>query len=88
MIDLEVDTVVPGHGPITDKGGVAAVKGYLEYIASLLTKVDVLVHHFLQLLDALDPIVFDGVDPHRTSARPAGSARSRHAADRSPGKHE
>ena len=34
MIDLEVDTVVPGHGPITDKVGVAAVKGYLEYIAS------------------------------------------------------
>jgi len=23
---------VPGHGPITDKRGVAAVKGYLEYI--------------------------------------------------------
>ena len=32
MIDLDVDTVVPGHGPITDKAGVAAVKGYLEYI--------------------------------------------------------
>jgi len=33
MIDLDVDTVVPGHGPITDKAGVAAVKSYLEYIA-------------------------------------------------------
>ena len=32
MIDLDVDTIVPGHGPITDKAGVAAVKGYLEYI--------------------------------------------------------
>ena len=32
MLDLDVDTVVPGHGPITDKSGVAAVKGYLEYI--------------------------------------------------------
>lgn len=32
MIDLDVDTVVPGHGPITDKAGVAAVKGYLEYV--------------------------------------------------------
>lgn len=32
MLDLDVDTVVPGHGPITDKAGVAAVKGYLEYI--------------------------------------------------------
>ena len=32
MIDLDIDVVVPGHGPITDKAGVAAVKGYLEYI--------------------------------------------------------
>jgi cyclase len=32
MIDLDLDTVVPGHGPITDKAGVAAVKGYLEYL--------------------------------------------------------
>jgi glyoxylase-like metal-dependent hydrolase (beta-lactamase superfamily II) len=34
MIDLDVETVVPGHGPVTDKKGVAAVKGYLEYIAA------------------------------------------------------
>jgi cyclase len=33
MLDLDVETVVPGHGPITDQRGVAAVKGYLEYIA-------------------------------------------------------
>jgi cyclase len=33
MLDLEVDTIVPGHGPITDKHGVSALKGYLEYIA-------------------------------------------------------
>ena len=33
MLDLDVDTVVPGHGPLTDKKGVAAVKGYLEYLA-------------------------------------------------------
>src|SRR5215475_7439731 len=32
MLDLDVETVVPGHGPITDKKGVAALKGYLEYI--------------------------------------------------------
>ncbi len=32
MLELDVATVVPGHGPITDKRGVAAVKGYLEYI--------------------------------------------------------
>ncbi|MGH8012509.1 MAG: MBL fold metallo-hydrolase [Candidatus Binataceae bacterium] len=33
MLDLDVDVVVPGHGPITDKRGVTAVKSYLEYIA-------------------------------------------------------
>ncbi len=33
MLDLDVDTFVPGHGPLTDKKGVAAVKGYFEYVA-------------------------------------------------------
>jgi cyclase len=32
MLDLDLETVVPGHGPITDRTGVAAVKAYLEYI--------------------------------------------------------
>lgn len=32
ILDMDVDTVVPGHGPITDKRGVHAVKDYLEYI--------------------------------------------------------
>jgi len=31
---LDVDTVVPGHGPITDKRGVIAVREYLEYVSS------------------------------------------------------
>jgi glyoxylase-like metal-dependent hydrolase (beta-lactamase superfamily II) len=30
----DVETVVPGHGPITDKRGVAAVREYLEYVAA------------------------------------------------------
>ncbi len=34
MLAMEVDVVVPGHGPITDKAGVAEVKGYLEYITA------------------------------------------------------
>ena len=33
MLELDVDNVVPGHGPITDKKGVAAMKGYFEYLA-------------------------------------------------------
>ena len=29
---LDVDTIVPGHGPITDKRGVTAVRDYLVYV--------------------------------------------------------
>jgi cyclase len=32
MLDLDVETVVPGHGPITNKDGIATVKSYFEYI--------------------------------------------------------
>jgi hypothetical protein len=29
---MDVETVVPGHGPITDQAGVIAVKEYLAYV--------------------------------------------------------
>lgn len=29
---MQVDSIVPGHGPITDKNGVRAVRGYLQYV--------------------------------------------------------
>jgi cyclase len=32
MMGLDVENVVPGHGPVTDKRGVAAVRDYLAYI--------------------------------------------------------
>ncbi len=32
ILAMDVDVIVPGHGPITDKNGVRAVKSYLEYI--------------------------------------------------------
>ncbi len=32
IIAMDVETVVPGHGPITDKKGVAAVRNYLAYV--------------------------------------------------------
>ena len=35
MIALDAHTVVPGHGPITDAGGIRAVRGYLVHIAEL-----------------------------------------------------
>jgi glyoxylase-like metal-dependent hydrolase (beta-lactamase superfamily II) len=32
IVAWDVDTVVPGHGPITDKAGVATMRDYLIYI--------------------------------------------------------
>jgi glyoxylase-like metal-dependent hydrolase (beta-lactamase superfamily II) len=32
ILGLEVDTVVPGHGPITDKAGVTRMRDYLVYV--------------------------------------------------------
>ncbi len=32
IIDMDVDVIVPGHGPITDKAGVRRVAEYLAYI--------------------------------------------------------
>ncbi len=32
MLGLDVDTVVPGHGPLTDKSGIAQVRDYLDFV--------------------------------------------------------
>jgi len=32
MLALGVDTVVPGHGPLTDTAGIVAVRDYLEFV--------------------------------------------------------
>jgi hypothetical protein len=32
MLGLDVDTVVPGHGPVTDKSGIAEVRDYLAFV--------------------------------------------------------
>lgn len=32
ILDMDVETIVPGHGPVTDKRGVKAVRDYLVYI--------------------------------------------------------
>ena len=32
MLELDLETVVPGHGPITDTRGIKAMRGYLVYI--------------------------------------------------------
>ena len=32
ILSLDVEIIVPGHGPITDKQGVSELKGYFEYV--------------------------------------------------------
>ena len=32
MLGMDVDVVVPGHGPVTDKAGVASVHDYLSFV--------------------------------------------------------
>lgn len=32
ILALDVETIVPGHGPLTDKQGVRAIKDYLQYV--------------------------------------------------------
>jgi hypothetical protein len=32
MLEWDIETVVPGHGPVTDKAGIRALKHYLEYV--------------------------------------------------------
>lgn len=32
MLGMDIETVVPGHGPVTDKGGVAMVRDYLAFV--------------------------------------------------------
>lgn len=34
ILAMDVDTVVPGHGPVSDKGAVRALRAYLEHIAA------------------------------------------------------
>jgi glyoxylase-like metal-dependent hydrolase (beta-lactamase superfamily II) len=34
ILDLNVETVVPGHGPVTDKAGVRKLQAYFEYLLS------------------------------------------------------
>lgn len=32
MLGLDIDTVVPGHGPVTDKAGIVEVRDYLAFV--------------------------------------------------------
>ena len=32
ILEMDIDAIVPGHGPVTDKRGVQQVRAYLEYV--------------------------------------------------------
>jgi cyclase len=38
LLDLPVDTIVPGHGPVTDKTGVLEVRNYLDFVITEASK--------------------------------------------------
>ena len=37
MLGMDIETVVPGHGPLTDKAGVASVRDYLAFVDEAAT---------------------------------------------------
>lgn len=37
MLGMDIDTVVPGHGPLTDKSGITQVREYLSFVQSEAT---------------------------------------------------
>jgi glyoxylase-like metal-dependent hydrolase (beta-lactamase superfamily II) len=38
LLDMPLTTIVPGHGPVTDKNGVRQVRDYLEFVITEATK--------------------------------------------------
>jgi cyclase len=38
MLGLDVDKIVPGHGPVTDKSGVQGVMDYLQFVEAAATE--------------------------------------------------
>lgn len=57
MLGMDIDTVVPGHGPVTDKGGVAQVRDYLAYIDAEATDR---FHAGMDAFDAARDIALNG----------------------------
>ena len=54
MIGLDVQTVVPGHGPVTDSDGIRAVRGYLVHIAEQAEAAHRKGLSFVEAADAVD----------------------------------
>jgi cyclase len=75
MLGWDVETVVPGHGPITDKAGIRAVKAYFEYLlAESRRRFDAGMDAETAARDiALDG--FDWIDPERVVVNVAACYR-------------
>ncbi|HRE02135.1 MAG TPA: MBL fold metallo-hydrolase [Ilumatobacteraceae bacterium] len=57
MLGMDIETVVPGHGPITDKAGIVAVRDYLAYID---TEATARFHAGMDVWDAARDIALAG----------------------------
>ena len=57
IIGSEVDTIVPGHGPLTDKAGVGEVRDYLVYVRDQATER---FHGGMDAWDAARDIALNG----------------------------
>ena len=66
MLGLDIETVVPGHGPITDKSGIARLKHYFEYVFEESRKRHAMGMGYEEAASELSLDAFKGwVDPER-----------------------
>lgn len=81
MLALDVETIVPGHGPITDKEGVRSVKGYFEYVlAESRKRFDAGLDEVAATRDLAPELLKDGryaswIDPERVIVNVAACYR-------------
>ena len=57
MLAMDIETVVPGHGPVTDKGGIVQVREYLSYVD---TEATARFHAGMDAWDAARDIALNG----------------------------
>jgi len=57
MLGMDIDTVVPGHGPLTDKSGITQVRDYLAFVETEATQR---FHAGMDAWDAARDIALNG----------------------------
>ena len=66
MLGMDIDTVVPGHGPVTDKAGIVGVRDYLLYVQ---TEATARFHAGMDAFDAARDISLNGFSGWGESGR-------------------